>query len=76
MPKWFVFPSFLKPKTCGQAVLPDSSLFIGQKLVESAKMAKIQSDNLCYFQTHVTRPLHDPLEFKNLLLNSYLILDT
>ena len=76
MPKIGQSGEFLKSKAYGQTVLPDSSLFMGQKLVESAKMAKIQSDNLCYFQTHVTRPLHDPLEFKNLLLNSYLILDT
>ena len=31
-----------KPKACGQAVLPDMSVLIGQKLVENAKIQKIQ----------------------------------
>ena len=30
--------SIWKPETCGQTVLPDLSVLIGQKLVENAKI--------------------------------------
>ena len=41
MPKIVHFGDFLKnPKNCRQKVLPDSSIFIGQKLVENAKNEK------------------------------------
>ena len=30
--------SFLKPKACGQTVLPDRSIIIGQKLMEMPKL--------------------------------------
>ena len=43
-PFWRVFE---KPEACGQTVLPDMSVLIGKKLVENAKMPKIQ---LRYFQ--------------------------
>ena len=33
---------FDKPEVCGQTVLPDRSILIGQKLTENAKMAKSQ----------------------------------
>ena len=33
-------PRFWKPEACGQTVLPDKSLLIGQKLVEKAKIQK------------------------------------
>ena len=33
---------FWKPEACGQPVLPDKSLLIGQKLVENAKIEKTQ----------------------------------
>ena len=33
---------FGKPEACGQIVLPDRSLLIGQKLLENAKNWKIQ----------------------------------
>ena len=37
------FGEFLKPEASGQIVLPDRSVLkIGQKLVENAKMPKIQ----------------------------------
>ena len=36
---------------CGQTVLPDRSVLIGQKLVENAKIKKIKCDILCNFQT-------------------------
>ena len=29
---------FWKPQACGQTVLPDMSILIGQKLIESAKI--------------------------------------
>ena len=34
--------SFSKPEACGQTVLPDMSLLIGQKLVENAKIEKFK----------------------------------
>ena len=39
-PFWRVFE---KPEACGQTVLPDRSLLIGQKMVENAKMSKIEN---------------------------------
>ena len=33
-----ILASFWKPEACGQTVLPDRSLLIGQKLVENAKI--------------------------------------
>ena len=38
-PFWRVF---LKPEACGQTVLPDRSVLLGQKLVENAKLPKTQ----------------------------------
>ena len=38
MPKMVHFASFSKPEAYGQNVLPDKSVFIGQKLVENAKI--------------------------------------
>ena len=43
--------SFWKPEACGQTVLPDRSILIGQKLVENAKMEKFKWDILRNFQT-------------------------
>ena len=42
---------FWKPETCGQTVLPDRSVLIGQKLVENAKIKKMKWDILGDFQT-------------------------
>ena len=38
--------SFLKSEACGQTVLPDRSILIGQKLVENAKIEKLKCDIL------------------------------
>ena len=38
MPKWFILTIFWKPVFCGQTVLPDRSLLIGQKLMENANV--------------------------------------
>ena len=38
--------SFWKPEACGQTVLLDRSVFIGQKLGENAKIEKIKCDIL------------------------------
>ena len=38
MPKKLNLAIFLKPKACGQTVLPDRSVLIGQKMVENAKI--------------------------------------
>ena len=43
--------SQFKPETCGQTVLPDRSILIGQKLVENAKIQKFKCDILSNFQT-------------------------
>ena len=40
--KWSILASFWKPEACGQTMLPDRSVLIGQKLVENAENAKIQ----------------------------------
>ena len=34
--KWLA--SFGKPEACGQTVLPDRSIFVGQKLEDNAKI--------------------------------------
>ena len=43
-----ILASFWKPEACGQTVLPDMSVLIGQKMV---KNAEIQFDMLSNFQT-------------------------
>ena len=43
--------SFWKPKACGQTELPDRSVFIGQKLVENAKIEKFKCEISGDFQT-------------------------
>ena len=42
---------FNKPEACGQTVLPDRSVLIGQKLVQNAKIQKFKCDILSNFQT-------------------------
>ena len=46
-----ILASFWKPEACGQTVLPDRSVLIGQKLVENAKIQKFKCDILDDFQT-------------------------
>ena len=46
--------SFGKPEACGQTVLPDRSLLIGQKLEENGKIQKFKCDILSNFQTMCT----------------------
>ena len=43
--------SFWKPEACGQTVLLDRSILIGQKLVENAKIQNFKCDILSNFQT-------------------------
>ena len=50
----FHFGKFLKPEACGQTVLPDRSVLIGQKMVENAKIQKSKCDILSNFQNTVT----------------------
>ena len=40
MPKMVQFDDSFKPEACGQTVLPDRSVLIGQKMVENAKIKK------------------------------------
>ena len=42
-----ILATFWKPEACGQTVLPDRSVLIGQKLVENAKIPKI---HMRYFE--------------------------
>ena len=42
---------FWKPEACGQIVLPERPLLIGQKLVENIKIGKFKWDILSNFQT-------------------------
>ena len=49
--KMVILASFGKTKICCQTVLPDRSLFIGQKLMENAKIEKFKCDILRDFQT-------------------------
>ena len=46
-----ILASFWKPEACGQTVLPDRSVLIGQKLVENANIQKFKCDILSNFQT-------------------------
>ena len=39
------------PETCGQTVLPDRSIIIGQKMAENAKIENLKCDILGDFQT-------------------------
>ena len=43
--------SFWKTEACGQTVLPDMSLIIGQKLAKNSKIHKFKCDILGNFQT-------------------------
>ena len=52
--KWFILASFWKPEACGQTVLPDMSVLIGQKLMENDKIQKFKCDILSNFQTMCT----------------------
>ena len=51
VPKMVNLASFRKTEACGQTVLPDRSVLIGQKLVENAKIPKFKCDILSNFQT-------------------------
>ena len=51
MPKMLNLASFPKHEACGQTVLPDRSILVGQTLVENAKITKLQWDISCNFQT-------------------------
>ena len=55
MPKWSILASFWKPEACGQTVLPDRSVLIGQKLVENAEIKKFKCDILGDFQNTVQK---------------------
>ena len=50
-PKLSILASFWTPKACGQTVLPDRSVLIGQKLAENAKIKISKFDILSHFQT-------------------------
>ena len=45
--------SFWNPEACGQTVLPDRSILIGQKLVENAKIQNFKWDIFGWFVNNV-----------------------
>ena len=49
MPKMVNLASFGKFEACGQTVLPDRSVLIGQKLMEKAKIQLFKCDILSNF---------------------------
>ena len=51
MPKMANLARFLKPRACGQTVLPDRSISFGLNLVENAKIENLKCDFLGEFQT-------------------------
>ena len=53
MPKNGQFGKILKPEAGGQVLLSDRSVLIGQKLVENAKIEKVNLDILVIFKQHV-----------------------
>ena len=56
MSKMLNLASFLKKReACGQTVLPDRSILIGQKLVENAEIKKFKWNILDDFQTFVSK---------------------
>ena len=59
--KCSILASFWKPEACGQTVLPDRSVLIGQKLVENGKIQKFKCDILSNFQTMWTDSNHQYL---------------
>ena len=64
--KWSILASFWKLEACGQTVLPDRSVLIGQKLVEKAKIQKFKCDILSNFQTMWVGEFHEVHTFKDL----------
>ena len=51
MPEIVTLTGFLKPKACGQTVLPDRLILFGLNLVENAKIENLKCDFLGEFQT-------------------------
>ena len=45
----YILASFWNPEACGQTVLPDRSVLIGQKLAENGKIQKFKCDILRHF---------------------------
>ena len=56
MPKIVNFWRVFETATCGQAVLPDISILIRQKLMENGKIEKLKRDNLRDFNTFSNTP--------------------
>ena len=69
--KCSILTSFWKPEACGQTVLPDWSVLIGQKLVENAKIQKFKCDILCDFQTLCWSDHNDFFLQNNSIVNIY-----
>ena len=45
------FGEFLKNEACGQGLLPDRSILLGQKMKQNASIEKFNCDILSNFQT-------------------------
>ena len=49
MPKWSLWRVFVKNVACGQKVLPERQLLIGQMLIENAKIENSKLDMFAEF---------------------------
>ena len=61
------FGKIWKPEANGQTALPDMSVWIGQKLVEKAKIQKFKWDNFEWFSNNVQS------KEMNLFLHHYIV---
>ena len=71
--KWSIMASFWKAKACGQTVLPDRLVLIGQKLVENAKLKKFKCEILSNFQSMCMCCLVGKTVFKMVLRPKWLM---
>ena len=64
MPKLVNLASFWKPEDYGQTALPDSSIVVGQKMLENAKFEIFRWDIFGIFQTMYTNSKMDMIKEK------------
>ena len=72
-PKWSILASFWKPEGCGQTVLPDRSVLIGQKLVENAKIEKNSNATFWVIFKHCACAQVGKWEFSRVIFDHYLL---
>ena len=62
--------TFWKPEACGQTVVPDRSLLLGQKLVENAKILKMR-----HFGWFSNTAINEKISLKSAQRNNWCILN-